>query len=78
MFYLLEPSCPPSISINSILCHSQRWPEVDNKLYRRVSKGPFPKEICFAVCLGQREVARELKVNPVAQWGMKRAPCTDN
>lgn len=20
-----------------------------------VSKGPFPKEICFAVCLGQRE-----------------------
>lgn len=77
-FYLLEQSCPPSISINSILCHSQRWPEVDNKLYRCVGKGPFPKEICFAVCLGQREVARELKVNPIAQWEMKRARCTDN
>lgn len=43
MFDLLRQSWHPSISINSILCHSQTWPEVDNKLYHHVSKGPFPK-----------------------------------
>lgn len=63
---VLRQSCHPSVSIDSAVCHSRRRPEVDNELYRHVSKGPFPKEIiCFVACfLGGRGIARTLKLHP--------------